>query len=144
MSLLEEARKIEEQLLSRQQELAIREESLNAKEKEIAEKEVEYKKLEKSVKALIKEKDDKLAKIELDNAIEERLEKVEFGEKELNKQKAEYRVWENRLARIESNQEKEAQKLAEEKAKLELDRKTYKEQLKKEFFELLENKAKGL
>ena len=135
---------MEEKLNSREHEATAREEILNEKEIELKVREKEYRKLEKSVKGLIRDNEDKLSKLELDESISDRIRTAEEAEKDASDEKLELRAWENKLARIDNNQDDEAEKLADAKRKLELEKKTYKEDIKKEFFDLLEKKVKGV
>lgn len=125
----------EQELLGREEKVKAREAKAKAKAKELAE-------LEKKVNLSIEENQKLVSEIRESVNIEEKEKEIAGESVSLVEEKRKLRAWENKLARIEKNQEGERKSLSEGVAKLETDKKSYRAKIKKEFFEQLEAAVK--
>ena len=133
---------IEAEQASRNNELTEREVAVIAKEKELKAKIKELAELEGDLEASIEKNEVLVRELRASGKMDAKEEELVGESTAIIEGKRKNRAWENKLARIESNQEKERERLAEYSSLLEKEKADYKETLKEEFFKKLESAVK--
>lgn len=110
---------------------------LEGMELKLKNKEEELKKLQEELEVKRKEVDGILAKGDLDVVLEMKRKDLSALSVELSQKQHDLRKWENDLALIDQRQTVERENLDSQRRSLEKEKETYKETLKKEFFEEL-------
>lgn len=133
---------IEAEQASRNNKLIEREAAVTAKEKELKAKIKELAELEGDLEASIEKNEVLVRELRASGKMDAKEEELVGESTAIIEGKRKNRAWENKLARIESNQEKERERLAEYSSLLEKEKADYKETLKEEFFKKLESAVK--
>jgi hypothetical protein len=144
MSLLNEVRKLEDAHNQKLETLARKEAKLAKREKALAEKEARFNSENESLDLKIEQNTVLVGKILNDEKLKEKASDLEELHRQVKASKKELRLWENRLFQIEKNQEEKEAKLIKDRVELTEAKKTYKEELKEQFFKELENRVASI